>query len=115
MSTPLIVFCFVLVFFFIGFSFIFNAGFKQKTRPNKVIGIVASIILFCVFFFLAFSEYRDEERVENIVNNIKPIEYIERDTIKLYEVDGRYYRYAPRMNQLVYYSSSIDSVNVISE
>ena len=80
-----------------------------------MIGIVASIILFCVFFFLAFSEYRDEERVENIVNNIKPIEYIERDTIKLYEVDGRYYRYAPRMNQLVYYSSSIDSVNVISE
>ena len=103
MSTHLIIVCFVLVFFSIGFSFMFNEGFEQKTKSSKVIGIVASIIIFCAYFFLAFREYRDEKWAENIVSNLRPIEYIEGDTIKLYEVDGRYYRYAPRMNQLVYY------------
>lgn len=115
MSSYLI-FCYVAsTFLILGFLSVLFKGFKERDSRGKALVIVASFIFLGLFVFVNINEYEKEQDAKKIMEKIGPTRYIEKDTLNLYKIDGRYYRYATRMNQLVYYSNSIDSANVISE
>lgn len=112
MSSYLTV-CFVVSSFLtLGFILMFFKGFKNRDLGGKILCIVASLIFLGIFVFVNYNEYEKEQDAKKIMERTEPTYYIKMDTLELYKIDGKYYRYAPRMHQLVFFGD-IDENNIL--
>lgn len=114
MSSYLI-FCYIVsTFLLIGFLSMFFKGFKNRDRGEKILCIVVSLIFLGMFTFVNYNEYEKEQDAKKVMETTESIYYAKTDTLELYKIDGKYYRYAPRMHQLVFFDD-IDESNIINK
>jgi hypothetical protein len=98
----------------IGFISMFFKGYKNMDRGGKILCVVASLIFLGMFLFVNINEYGKEQDAKKVRDTTEPIYYIKIDTLELYKIDGRYYRYAPRMHQFVFFGN-VNEDNIISD
>lgn len=111
MSSYLI-FCYVVsTFLLIGFLSLFFKGFKSRDTKEKVLVIVTSVIFLGLFVFVNFNEYEKEQDAKKVMEKTEPTYYIKTDTLELYKIDGKHYRYAPRMHQLVFFGDIDEKIS----
>ena len=83
-------------------------------RGGKILCVVTSLIFLGMFVFVNYNEYDKEQDARKVMETTESIYYIKTDTLELYKIDGKYYRYAPRMHQLVFFGN-IDESNIINK